>query len=106
MSNHGYNEVMLEVIERGLDSLGESPKKAVWIVLEEQFNVDRNKIPIDVKEITDALQKLFGLGYSFLDALFKQYLEDATGRIFEDKNFLECVASLQGESDSIQNHKR
>lgn len=99
------NELLLEVIECGLDSLGESPKKAVWIVLEEQFNIDRNEISSNIKEITNALQNIFGLGYNFLDTLFKQKLEDLTGKVFKNKNFLESVDSLEFTSDCQKTKK-
>ena len=105
LSDAFHNGLLLEVIERGLDSLGESPKKAVWIVLEEQFNIDRNEIPLNINEITNALQNIFGLGYNFLDTLFKQNLEDATGKVFKNKNFSESVGSLEFVSDSQKTKK-
>ena len=106
MSKRFHNGLILEIIERGLNSLGESPKKAIWIVLESKFNIDRNKIPINIRGITNALQDIFGLGYSFLDILFKQHLEDETGKTFENKNFFECVQSLRFEADDVQHPQK
>ena len=97
MANHINNDLILEVFERGLDSLGESPKKAIWIILQEQFKVDRDENPINVKKITDALEKIFGLGYTFLDAILKKHLEDLTGKTFQEKSFVESVEFLKVE---------
>ena len=101
MSNHINNDLILDVFERGLDSLGESPKKAIWFVLEEQFNVNRNESPINVKKITDALEKIFGLGYTFLDTILKQHLEDLTGKTCPNKSFVESVQILRVEAQPI-----
>ena len=101
MSSQSNNELILEVFERGLDSLGETPKKAIWYVLEEQFNVDRNENTINVKKITEALEKIFGLGYTFLDTILKQRLEDLIGKTFPQKSFLESVESLKVEAQPI-----
>lgn len=101
MSNQINNDLILDVFERGLDSLGESPKKAIWFVLEEQFNVNRNECPINVKKITDALEKIFGLGYTFLDAILKQHLEDLTGTTCQKKCFLDSVEFLRVEAQPI-----
>ena len=92
------NELLLNVFERGLNSLGESPKNAIWFILEEQFNIDRQENPINVQKISFALEKIFGLGYTFLDTILKQNLEELTGKTFQKKNFLESVEFLKNEA--------
>lgn len=89
------NTLILEVIEKGLDALGTSPKQAIWIFLEKDFNVNRDELPENIKNFHEGLQKIFGLGYKFLDTLFCHYLQDATGKKFpKNLTFVECVESL------------
>lgn len=100
MPNRFSDDVILEVIEKGLDSLGESPKKAIVYCLEENFHVHRDELPENIVKFEEALQKIFGLGYSFLETLFRQYLKEATGQDFHNcRSFAECVHSLKLESN-------
>jgi len=87
--------LILNAIEKGLDALGESPKQAIWVYLETQYNIDKNK-PINIREFQSALQKIFGLGYNFLDTIFCKYLKEETEQEFSDcDSFVECVELLQ-----------
>jgi hypothetical protein len=53
-------------------------------------------VPRNIETFEEALQKLFGLGYNFLDALFRQYLHEATGEKFQNcASFAQCVILLQ-----------
>ncbi len=79
MINNFSDKMVLDVIEKGLNSLGESPKKAIWFCLEKDFGFDRQKVPENLEAFQQTLQKFFGLGYFFLDALFRNYLAAATG---------------------------
>jgi len=83
------------VIDRGLSALGETPKQAIWFCLENKFHFDRTKLPGNIEEFQDALEKTFGLGYSFLEALFREYLHEATGENFGPfVSFADCVNQL------------
>lgn len=72
-------KLIRDVIEKGLDSLGQSPKQAVWFLLEKDYGFDRENLPKNLEKFEGALQKTFGLGYNFLKSLFIHYLEEATG---------------------------
>ena len=88
--------VLLAVIEKGLDSLGETPKQAIWFYLEQTFGFSKKNIPENIDVFQDALQKCFGLGYGFLDTLFRRYLEEVIGQNLEGySSFAECVNVLR-----------
>lgn len=103
----GYKDTLiLNAIEKGLDVLGESPKQAIWVYLETQYDINRNELPINVKEFQNALQKIFGLGYNFLDGIFCKYLKEETEEDFLDCNsFVECVEQLQRRKSIINYQK-
>jgi len=89
------DEIIINVIDKGLDTLGASAKQALWYYLEKDFGFGRQKSPSDIDAFQDALQKFFGIGYSFLETLFKQYLQEATGETFPaGLNFAACVHYL------------
>ncbi|MCW4015021.1 MAG: hypothetical protein NWF06_01500 [Candidatus Bathyarchaeota archaeon] len=102
MPRHYVDTLILEVIEKGLDSLGNSPKRAIWVFLETDFNVKRNDLPGNIREFHEGLQKIFGLGYKFLDKLFCHYLQEATKKRFDENQcFADCVESLlESENNS------
>ena len=90
------DEIILQAIEKGFDALGETPKQAIWFCLEEKFGFNQKKLPENIEAFQEALQKLFGLGYDFLDTLFRHYLHEATGEKFHNcSSFAECVSLLQ-----------
>jgi len=93
------DSLVLEVIDWGLDVLGVSGKKAVWFYLEQDPNFNREKIPENLEDFEKALRGLFGLGYDFLEVLFRKYLQEITGENLEGyKSFLECVSYLRVKS--------
>jgi len=90
--------VVFEVINKGLSCLGESPKNALWFCLENDFKFNRHKVPENLEVFQEVLQQFFGLGYSFLDALFRRYLSEFTGEDCSNySSFAQCVASLRSK---------
>jgi len=88
--------LLLAIIEKGLDSLGETPKQALWFYLERDFAFSKKNIADNIDAFQEALQKFFGLGYSFLDTLFRRYLQEATGESLEGySSFADCVNDLR-----------
>ena len=96
MTNRVTDETVLQVIEKGLSSLGENPKQATWSYLEKNLNVNKQEMPENLDRFQQALQKLFGQGSNFLDALFRETLSEATGEdLTSYTSFNECVAALR-----------
>ena len=94
------DKIVREVIEKGLDSLGQSPKQAVWFCLEKDLGVDREKLHENLKTFEEALQKLFGIGYNFLKTLFMRYLQEAVGEDLHGySSFTECVKYLYEQAE-------
>jgi len=90
------NGLILSIIEKGLDSLGDNPKRAIWYCLENDYGFSRTSIPENLETFQSVLEKIFGLGYSFLDALFRKYLQEATGENLQGyESFVESVQALR-----------
>jgi hypothetical protein len=96
MSQPIDSRLILSIIERGLDTLGDNPKKEVWFCLENDCDCTRENVPENLEAFQRVLQNIFGVGYSFLDNVFRQYLEEMTGADLQScANFVECVEALR-----------
>jgi len=100
MPNRISDELILAAIDKGLSSIGERPKQALWFCLEKDLNINRQKVPNNLENFQQTLQRLFGLGYDFLETLFIRYLGEAVGEDFSGRtNFAKCVNSIRTHSE-------
>ena len=105
MSRNVTDEMVLDVIDKGLSALGESPKQAIWYYLEKDFKINSHQLPENLDAFEGALQKVFGLGYSFLESLFRQQLHETTGKDLQGyKSFADCVRSLRMKTELVEIH--
>ena len=99
LSNSSFEKFLLEVIEEGLSSLGDSSKQALYFHLEKTFNIKREDIPYKVEEFADALEKIFGAGAKVLQIMImKQLYKEVRGVIKYDQKdlvFAEYVAAIK-----------
>ncbi len=100
LRNHGFEKLLLEAIDEGLSSLGDSSKYAIYFHLKKAFNVSRRDIPYKIEEFADAIEKIFGLGAKPLEILIMQRLyEKVGGDVDYPKNknlvFTEYVAAVK-----------
>jgi hypothetical protein len=82
---------LLEAVDEGLSSLGESSKQAIYFHLAKSFNVKRNAIPFEIVAFAEAIEKIFGLGANFLEVLIMKRLHEKIGVVFdwnESKKFV------------------
>ena len=92
------DEIILQAIDQGLSALGEDPRQALWFFIEKDSHISRQKVPENVEEFEQILNKVFGLGYKFLDSLFRNYLSAATGENLSGyPSFAACVRSLRSQ---------
>jgi len=85
-----FDKLLLEAVDEGLASLGESSKQAIYYHLEKAFNVKKHEIPYKIEDFTRAVEKIFGLGASVLQLLIMKVLYEKVGRavqLHEPKDF-------------------
>jgi hypothetical protein len=101
MANQVTDELILEIIDKCLSSLGENPKNAVWFCIEKDFTISHQEAPKKLETVEKILQSIFGLGYNFLEALFREYLVEVTGEDLSGKKGIsECVSYLRSKNKS------
>ena len=79
----GFNQFLLEAVDEGLSSLGESSKQAIYFHLQGRFNIDRTEIPSKIEDFVEAIDEIFGFGANFLKILIMQRLGEKIGGTIE-----------------------
>lgn len=100
MSETEFNKILLEAIDKGLSSIGDSSKQAIYFHLERVFNINRQEIPDKLADFQDALEKIFGLGAQFLEIIIMRRLYEKIGHSIQlegtaDFSFTEYVAAVK-----------
>lgn len=95
-----FQKTLLEAVEEGLASLGDSPKQAILFHLEKSFKIKREEIPGNLTEFKKALEKIFGPGTPYLEKLILKRLCDKLNLEFENfekgnSNFLGSIENLK-----------
>ena len=98
MPQNYLRQILLEAVEEGLSSLGDSPKQAIFFHLETSFEISKNTIPANLTDFAKALEKIFGPGAVYLEKLIVKRLYEKLGLEFEEAenwDFLEYVNSAR-----------
>ncbi|MGB9135426.1 MAG: hypothetical protein WCC63_07605, partial [Candidatus Bathyarchaeia archaeon] len=69
MPERDFEKILLEAVDEGLSSLGESSKLAVYFHLQENFDVKKEEISRNVEAFAEAIEKIFGQGANYLEIL-------------------------------------
>jgi len=94
LPQNNLRKILLEAVEEGLSSLGDSPKQAILFHLETSFEIRKDNIPANLTEFAKALGKIFGPGACYLEKLIAKRLYEKLGLEFEEVeswNFLAYV---------------
>jgi len=99
LANRSFEELLLEAVNEGLSSLGNSCQQAIYFHLEKTFKINKLDIPYKIEEFTDAIEKIFGLGAKYLEILIMERLFEKIGRVIEyeqeDLVFTEYMAAAR-----------
>jgi hypothetical protein len=94
LRQNNIRKILLETVEEGLPSLGDSPKQAIFFHLEASFETSKDNIPANMTEFSKALEKIFGPEAVYLEKLIAKRLYEKLGLGFqevENWDFLEYV---------------
>lgn len=76
MPDSGFEQLLLQAIDEGLSSLGESSKQAIYYHLEKSFAIKKEEIPRRIEPFEGALKKIFGIGADFIETLIMKRLTE------------------------------
>ncbi len=69
-----FEELLAGSIDEALLSLGESARQSIYFHIERNFQVNRAEIPQNLENFQSALEKIFGLGATFIEILIMKNL--------------------------------
>ena len=100
MPKRDFEKILLEAVDEGLSSLGQSSSRAIYFHLEKSFNVKKQEIPFKIEVFADAIEKIFGLGANSIEIVIMKRLHKKTEEAFElhestDLAFTECVNTVK-----------
>jgi len=96
-----FDKLLIEAVDEGLASLGESPKQAIYFHLEKNFKIQKREIPSKIETFVDAFEKIFGSpGASFLEVQIMRRLHEKLGRTVQlrgskDFTFTEYITAAK-----------
>lgn len=96
MSKRDFERILLEAVDEGLSSLGQSSRRAIYFHLEESFKVKKKEIPYKIEVFADAIEKIFGVGADFLEILIMKRLHEKIGEL--------RLKSAEKESSGFSDH--
>lgn len=105
-----FQDLVSEVIDESLFSLGESVKQAIYFHLEKSFSIKKSEIPTKIDEFVTAIENIFGEGAKLIEIeIMKQlharlgYPLDGYGRV-DELVFSEFVKAFADTLGISQNH--
>lgn len=81
--NSDFKKLLLEAIDEGLSSLGDSSKQTFYSYLEKTFSIEKQDIPNKIEEFTNAIEKIFGHGAKILEIQMMIHLHEKVGNDFQ-----------------------
>ena len=69
-----FDQLLIEAIDEGLNSLGESTKNHLYIILKDDFSITKDVIPQQIEEFSKLLIRIFGLSAYQLEIQFMKRL--------------------------------
>ena len=80
-------QALIEVVDQGLLTLGESGRKAIYFHLQNITSVKREDIPDNLEALQKGLEKIFGAGAKMIETSIVRSLYQKLGIQYkEDKN--------------------
>ena len=99
--NRSFEKLLLEAVDEGLSSLGDSSEQAIYFHLEKTFKISKKDIPNKIDEFASAIERIFGFGARFLEIQIMRRLYEKVGHAFtyfpeqEDLVFAEYIAAAR-----------
>jgi len=91
MKRLDFEKTLLEAVDHALLSLGESPRQAIYYHLNRSFRLQREEIPEDTNEFSQALNTIFGPGAEVIEKIIVRNLYSKLDLNFEEKTCFQFV---------------
>jgi len=108
LTKRDFEKLLLEAVDEGLSSLGETSKEAIYFHLKKSFNIKKKEIPYKIEAFAKGIEKIFGLGANFLEILIMKQLYEKVGGVFEwqEPAYFSFSAYVAAAKQNFQEKKR
>ncbi len=76
MSEDDFETLLLEAVDEGLSSLGDSSKHAIYFHLQKTFKIHKQQIAQNIDAFDNAIKKIFGIGANYIEILIIKKLHE------------------------------
>lgn len=97
-----FRKALLEAVDDGLLTLGESGRKAIYFHLQSLYSVKREDIPEHPEAFVESLRKIFGLGAEVIEKAVIKSLYHKLGLKYEEKENVSFLAYLKGAEQNAE----
>ena len=89
-----FQKILSEAVDHGLLILGESARKSIYFHLDQDYSLQREKIPENPEALENALENIFGVGALVIEISIVKNLASKLGLKFEEKKSFNFVDSV------------
>ena len=103
-----FEEILLNAIDEEFSSLGEICQKIIYFYLKNEYTIDRQEIPSNIKVFSQAIESMFKDGAKILQIKIMENLFRKMGYIDKclyDKETLDFVEYLEATKAMINQQK-
>lgn len=79
-------KIILDAVDEGLKTLGESGKQAIFFHLERTYSIKKSDIPKKPDAFAEGLEKIFGGGATVIQKIILENLYSKLGLKYEDRD--------------------
>ena len=95
-----FEKFLIDVVEEGLSSLGDSCKDTIYFYLRRRFQIGKQEIPHEIEAFTSALEEIFGAGARLIELRIIEALYQRVNRFKyfpkqRDITFTEYVTAMR-----------
>jgi hypothetical protein len=98
-----FKQILLEAVEEGLLTLGESGREAVYFHLQNLYGVKKEEIPNKLEEFADGLRKIFGLGAAVIEKAIIKSLYGKIGMKHEERKDYSFLRYIRDAETAVKN---
>ena len=103
-----FEKILLNAIDEEFSSLGETCQKIIYYYLKNEYNIDRQEIPQNIKEFSQAIESMFKDGAKILQIRIMENLFRKMGYINQsiyDKETLDFVEFVESTKATMYQQK-
>ncbi len=103
-----FEEILLNAIDEEFSSLGETCQKIIYFYLKNEYKIDRQEIPSNIKEFSQAIESMFKDGAKILQIRIMENLFRKMGYINKclyDKESLDFVEYIEATKATMYQQK-